>query len=90
MASPLVKYLRWGALTSGVLYGYMHYNTLLKQAEQNKEYQEYRRLENLIAKAKHEYAQLKGAQSNSSVVTDPNSPQFDFEAYLKSVEAESA
>ncbi|KAJ1961441.1 F1F0 ATP synthase subunit e, mitochondrial [Dispira parvispora] len=90
MASPLVKYLRWGALGAGVLYGYTHYNSLLQRADQNKKQEEYDRYERLIAKAKQEYAQLKGAQSSSGVVTDPDSPQFDLEKYLLSLESPKA
>ncbi|KAJ1657672.1 F1F0 ATP synthase subunit e, mitochondrial [Dispira simplex] len=91
MASPLVKYLRWGALGAGVLYGYTHYNSLLKSANEKKKQEEYQRYERLITKAKQEYAQLKAAQSPSSgVVMDPDSPQFDLEKYLLSLESAKA
>ncbi|KAJ1922754.1 F1F0 ATP synthase subunit e, mitochondrial [Tieghemiomyces parasiticus] len=87
MATPLVKYLRWGALTLGVTYGFTHNNALHKKKEQQIQREEYRHKEELIARAKAEYASLKAAQSSSSVITDPENPQFDLEKYLLSVDS---
>ncbi|KAJ1984652.1 F1F0 ATP synthase subunit e, mitochondrial [Dimargaris cristalligena] len=89
MTSPLVKYLRYGALASGLVYGYVHNNTLLQNKGEEAKREEYRHYENLIAKAKNEYAQLKAAQSTAEVISDPENPQFDLEKYLNYVDSSS-
>jgi F-type H+-transporting ATP synthase subunit e len=49
--------------------------------------EEYRRKEQLIAQAKAEYAKRYRPATTGGVITDPDDPNFDLEAFLQHVDA---
>ncbi|KAJ9065680.1 F1F0 ATP synthase subunit e, mitochondrial [Entomophthora muscae] len=81
----LINSLRWGGLVFGVGYGFVHHRTLAKQDALKREHDAIKHKENLIRQAKKEFARKQAALS-SAVVSDPTSPDFDLEKYLKSIE----
>ncbi|KAI9299158.1 hypothetical protein K502DRAFT_361693 [Neoconidiobolus thromboides FSU 785] len=83
--NALLNVLRWGALSGGLFYGYNRHNSLVKLEAKLQAENEYKRKEKLIHDAKVAYAQKKAAQG-SSVVSDPDSPNFDLEKFLLSFE----
>ncbi|RKP10936.1 ATP synthase E chain-domain-containing protein [Thamnocephalis sphaerospora] len=90
MTSPLVRCARWGALGTGIVYGFVHRRSLTRQVAEEKVAAEYARKERLIADAKAEYARLYRPVSTGGVITDPENPAFDLEALLKHAETTQA
>ncbi|KAM0714892.1 hypothetical protein Q7P37_009357 [Cladosporium fusiforme] len=90
MASTGVNVLRWGALTFGVFYGFTHQTALSSRDKIAAEKHDYERKEKLISDAKAAWAKKNApAGSGSGLVTDPNDPKFDLEAYLTQVQKDS-
>ncbi|MCJ1385956.1 hypothetical protein MMC17_009081 [Xylographa soralifera] len=94
MAASGANVLRYSALGSGVFYGFYHQQTLNSHAEQQKLQRKYQTEESLIAKAKAEYTK-KNMPSGSKtagggVISDPDDPKFDLEAYLTMKMADEA
>ena len=57
---------RWSALGVGVVYGIVHRNSLVKQAEHKRQQAEYAYKEELIKEAKAEYQKHKNGSVNAS------------------------
>ncbi|KAG8530848.1 uncharacterized protein KY384_004205 [Bacidia gigantensis] len=77
------------ALGSGVFYGFYHQSTIYARDEQHKKQAEFDHQKSVIDKAKVEWAKKtapKEAVAPGGVISDPNDPKFDLEAYLKSGE----
>ncbi|KAE8215553.1 hypothetical protein CF327_g1195 [Tilletia walkeri] len=83
-SSPVVNVVRYTALVSGIAYGITHRRTLQSRADAAAEKAEYKRKEELIAKAKESYKNRLVAQSagGNGVISDPNDPKFDLEKWL--------
>ncbi|KAI8368261.1 ATP synthase E chain-domain-containing protein [Radiomyces spectabilis] len=94
MVNPAVKNVgRWSALAFGLVYGYTHNASLKKQAEEKQKQAEYRHKEELIEKARLAYAKKQAGPQEPSAPTpatavDFENPDFDFDAYIKQLEAE--
>ncbi|PSS25137.1 hypothetical protein M430DRAFT_133318 [Amorphotheca resinae ATCC 22711] len=91
MASTGLNVARYSALGFGIIYGLYHQAQLSSAAKLAALDREYQHKQSLIEKAKAEYSK-KSQQSNpktGSVVSDPEDSQFDLEAFLNSVAAES-
>ncbi|MCJ1296351.1 hypothetical protein MMC34_007917 [Xylographa carneopallida] len=86
MAASGANVLRYTALGSGVFYGLYHQRTLNAHAEQQSVQRRYRTEESLIAQAKAAYArkEMPGGEKGQGggVISDPDDPKFDLEAYL--------
>ncbi|KAG2183333.1 hypothetical protein INT43_006338 [Umbelopsis isabellina] len=80
---------RWSALGLGVLYGFTHNRSLHKLESKNKVEQEYERKERLIEQARLEYAKKHFKPTSSeALVTDVDSPDFDFEKFIAHLESQ--
>ncbi|KAK5126915.1 hypothetical protein LTR85_008273 [Meristemomyces frigidus] len=93
MASTGVNVMRWGALAFGVFYGFSHQTSLSSQAKATAAQHEYDRKAKLIDQAKAEFKKKTMPQDSKTqgggIITDPNDPKFDLEAYLTQVQAQS-
>lgn len=71
--------LRWGVLTTGVVYGFTHNRTLQARAAESARHEAFARRERLIADARAEYARLhpRPAPAAGAPTTDVDSPDFD-------------
>jgi len=82
----VVNVLRWSALGFGVFYGVYHQASISSREKLNKINAEYKHKEDLIAKAKAEWAKktapASAKTSDGGLITDFNDPKFDLEAYL--------
>ncbi|KAK7725047.1 F1F0 ATP synthase subunit e, mitochondrial [Botryosphaeria dothidea] len=84
MASTGVNVLRWSALGLGLFYGVYHQAKISSKDKADAINREYQRKEDLIKKAKEEYhKKTSPPQPGSGLITDPEHPDFDLEAYLK-------
>ncbi|MCJ1412005.1 hypothetical protein MMC19_006097 [Ptychographa xylographoides] len=94
MAASGANVLRYSALGCGILYGFYHQRTLNNQAHLNDLTRKYKAEESLIAKAKAEYTKKTMPKDSKTaggdVISDPNDPKFDLEAYLTMKMAEQA
>ncbi|EGD72230.1 hypothetical protein PTSG_00250 [Salpingoeca rosetta] len=82
--SPTVKFCRWALLVTGVVYGASHHSTLAKREAAAKKAQE-------AQEAKKQKAQkAQAASSTNDLEMDPNSPNFDLEKVLLSLEKQEA
>ncbi|KAI8997879.1 ATP synthase E chain-domain-containing protein [Pilobolus umbonatus] len=79
---------RWSALAFGLFYGYTHNISLQNQAEKKKIEAEYHHKERLIEQARLAYAKKQVAATTApvEVVLDVESPDFDFEKFIKQYE----
>ncbi|KAF2806713.1 uncharacterized protein BDZ99DRAFT_523287 [Mytilinidion resinicola] len=85
-----VNVLRWSALGLGVFYGFTHQVSLSSREKLDKINREYKHKEDLIAKAKAEWAKKTAPTTASGdLITDPENPKFDLEAYLTVKAAET-
>jgi len=92
MATPTVNILRWSFLTLGILYGFSHQRTLYKQQATHEAKQKYEKKEALITLAKAEYQKslLPPDQRGDNVISNPDDPKFDLEAFLINIAADDA
>ncbi|KAH8701076.1 ATP synthase E chain-domain-containing protein [Talaromyces proteolyticus] len=90
MASQGVNVLRYSALLGGLFYGVWHQSSLNTQAKEAEKQREYHHKESLIQKAKAEWARKTAppVETKSGLITDPNDPKFDLEAFLLAKAAE--
>ncbi|WFD40042.1 F1F0 ATP synthase subunit e, mitochondrial [Malassezia japonica] len=81
--SPVVNVVRYSALIGGIGYGILHRRTLQKEFDERILKKEQKVQDDLIKKAKEEYAKLQAAKApvapSSTVVTNPDDPNFDLE-----------
>ncbi|KAF2147804.1 hypothetical protein K461DRAFT_283392 [Myriangium duriaei CBS 260.36] len=93
MASSGVNVLRWSALGFGLIYGIYHQSSIKSTDRTNAVRAEYERKEKLITEAKAAYTKRNMPQdkltAGGNLITDPEDPKFDLEAYLQSKAAES-
>ncbi|KAK6504125.1 hypothetical protein TWF506_002335 [Arthrobotrys conoides] len=91
MATPAGNILRWSFLGFGALYGFQHQRTLYKQEAEHHAKQEWDRKEKLIQQAKAEYQKsLLPPDQRNNVISNPDDPKFDLEAYLVNLAASDA
>ncbi|KAI4153185.1 MAG: hypothetical protein LQ340_002471 [Diploschistes diacapsis] len=85
MASSGVNVLRWSTLVLGIFYGVYHQSALTSQQKAHQTQRKFDKEESMIAQAKAEWLKKTRPQAvgkDGNVVTDPNDPKFDLEAYL--------
>ncbi|KAI6246812.1 ATP synthase subunit e, mitochondrial [Erysiphe necator] len=86
MASTGVNVLRYSVLGAGLIYGFLHQSKLSSASKLSAINKNYQYQQDLINKAKMEYAKRNLPSSSSSnsfdARLDPNDSQFDFEAFL--------
>ncbi|CRG92161.1 hypothetical protein PISL3812_09217 [Talaromyces islandicus] len=89
MASQGVNVLRYSALLGGLFYGAWHQATLNTQAKDAEKDREYKHKESLIQQAKAEWLRKNPPPPKpTGLVTDPEDPRFDLEAFLVAKAAE--
>ncbi|KIW22631.1 uncharacterized protein PV07_10910 [Cladophialophora immunda] len=88
-----VNVLRWSALIGGIFYGFSHQRTINAHTAAAREKAEYDHKAELIQKAKLEWAKKtlppQSKTGSGDIITDPNDKNFDLEAYLTKLSAES-
>ncbi|OCT49417.1 ATP synthase subunit e, mitochondrial [Cladophialophora carrionii] len=85
-----VNVLRWSALVAGIFYGFTHQRTITARNAAAHQKAEYDHKAELISKAKAEWAKKNlPPQSKTASGDDPNDKNFDLEAYLTKLQAES-
>ncbi|OQE31479.1 hypothetical protein PENSTE_c001G09400 [Penicillium steckii] len=93
MASQGVNVLRYSALVAGLVYGVYHQSSLNSQAKRTEIEHEYTRKERLIEQAKAEWRKKTQPQETktqaSGLITDPENPKFDLEAFLQAKAVEN-
>ncbi|KAL3475361.1 ATP synthase E chain-domain-containing protein [Aspergillus californicus] len=83
-AAQGVNVLRYSALVAGLFYGFYHQSSITASIKRADADREYSRQERLINQAKAEWKKKTQPQDNSSgVISDPENPKFDLEAFLK-------
>ncbi|PWN30743.1 hypothetical protein BDZ90DRAFT_229741 [Jaminaea rosea] len=88
-ASPVVNVVRYSALLGGIGYGIVRRRSLQAREDKRFEAAEWKRQEDLINRAKEAYKEslrVKVAAKESGVVSDPDSPNFDLEKFLGSLD----
>ncbi|CEH18734.1 ATPase, F0 complex, subunit E, mitochondrial [Ceraceosorus bombacis] len=86
-ASPALNVARYGALIGGIGYGIVHKRTLQKREDQRAVQAELKHLRESQSKAEKEKdAAILASIRGGGVVSDPDSPSFDLEKYLSSLE----
>ncbi|KAJ6120306.1 hypothetical protein N7523_004586 [Penicillium sp. IBT 18751x] len=87
MASQGVNVFRYSALVAGIVYGVYHQSSLNSIAKRTEIEHEYARKERLIEQAKAEWKKKtqpqEVPQQSTGLITDPENPKFDLEAFLK-------
>ncbi|KAL9069527.1 MAG: hypothetical protein Q9161_005445 [Pseudevernia consocians] len=78
--------LRYAALLTGAGYGFYHQASIAAQTKMAHIDREFENQASLVAKAKAEWAK-KTMPKEGGVISDPNDPKFDLEAYLTLSEA---
>ncbi|EME49370.1 hypothetical protein DOTSEDRAFT_119772, partial [Dothistroma septosporum NZE10] len=84
-----VQVLRWGALVFGVFYGFSHQQAITSRDKAAAAQHEWDRKQNLINEAKKQFAEKHSKKSGDGVITNPEDPKFDLEAYFKKVAEEN-
>ncbi|KAK0347423.1 F1F0 ATP synthase subunit e, mitochondrial [Friedmanniomyces endolithicus] len=89
MASSGVNLLRWSALAVGVFYGFSHQNAIHSRDKKAVTQHEWDRKAQIIDQAKAEWKKRNDPDSgkDNGVISDPENPKFDLEAYLNDVHA---
>ncbi|GHJ89492.1 hypothetical protein NliqN6_5894 [Naganishia liquefaciens] len=88
--SPTVTVARYSALAFGIIYGIVHQSTLQAKYDENKATKAQARRAHLIEEARAAYAKKKADEAAgitkkaSTLVTDPESPDFDLEKLVNS------
>ncbi|WFD22909.1 F1F0 ATP synthase subunit e, mitochondrial [Malassezia equina] len=89
--SPVVNIVRYSALVGGIAYGVLHRRSLQAKYDEHIRSKAVKQQEDLIKKAKEEYAKLQAAKApapsaNDAVVFNPEDPNFNLDkviAYLE-------
>ncbi|WVN89939.1 uncharacterized protein L203_105169 [Cryptococcus depauperatus CBS 7841] len=85
MATPTQNVVRWSALLFGVTYGIFHQSTLQDKYDKQKVNNQLAHRAHLIEEARKAYAAKKvAASTDSSLITDPENPNFDLEKVIES------
>ncbi|KAI0899325.1 ATP synthase subunit E [Annulohypoxylon nitens] len=84
-----VNVLRYSALALGVFYGFTHQRSISAAQRATAAQKEYEHKQQLIEKAKAEYAKSKNptlqTTEKSALDQDPADPKFDLEAYFNAL-----
>ncbi|KAF9111393.1 hypothetical protein BGX27_005004 [Mortierella sp. AM989] len=78
--NPVRNVARWSALVFGVVYGYVHHNSLVSLEHKRAEVIKSENRNRLIAQAKAEWS--KKHTPAGGIITDPENPNFDLEKLL--------
>ncbi|KAF9167349.1 hypothetical protein BGX21_000103 [Mortierella sp. AD011] len=78
--NPVRNVARWSALAFGLVYGYVHHNSLVALEHNRADQIKAENRERLIAQAKAEWS--KKNTPSGGVITDPENPNFDLEKLL--------
>ncbi|KAJ5286837.1 hypothetical protein N7478_002523 [Penicillium angulare] len=93
-SSQGVNVLRYSALVAGLVYGVYHQSSISSAAKRADIDHEYTRKERLIEQAKAEWKKRSQPQEintqASGLITDPENPKFDLEAFLQAKATESS
>ncbi|PSR78861.1 ATP synthase subunit E [Coniella lustricola] len=93
-ATSGVNVLRYSALAFGVFYGFTHQRSINAASRVAAEKREYEHKQQLIEKAKAEFAKKNSPASTTSTTgglnQDPMSPNFDMEAFFDALSKEKA
>ncbi|TFK42028.1 ATP synthase E chain-domain-containing protein [Crucibulum laeve] len=89
MVSSTVNVVRYSALVSGIAYGWYHRRTLQAAHTQHKVEQAVHDRERLVAEAKKAWKTKQEAVNDTTLVTDPEDPQFDLEKLIAKWEKSS-
>ncbi|KAF3061507.1 putative mitochondrial f0 subunit e protein [Daldinia childiae] len=88
-----VNVLRYSALALGVFYGFTHQRSINATQRVAAAKKEYEHKQQLIEKARAEYARSKNpalaASEKSPLNQDPMDPNFDLEAYFNALAAQN-
>jgi len=86
MSASGANVLRYSALGAGIFYGIYHQRSLNSHFKMNDLARKYQAEESLIAKAKAEYTRKSlpkdSLTEGEKVISDPDDPKFDLEAFL--------
>ncbi|KAL7342973.1 hypothetical protein BJY59DRAFT_688269 [Rhodotorula toruloides] len=85
LSLPTPQVVRYTALASGIVYGIVHRKTLQERFDKTAAEKEVQQRAHWLEEAKKAWEAQK-LQGKSGVVTDPEAPNFDLEALLKSYE----
>ncbi|KKY31682.1 putative mitochondrial f0 subunit e [Diaporthe ampelina] len=92
-ATSGVNVLRYSALTFGVFYGFSHQRSINASNRVASEKREYEHKQQLIQKAKEEFAKKKNpaplSSTSGGLNQDPMSSNFDLEEYFNALVKES-
>ncbi|MBW0506116.1 hypothetical protein O181_045831 [Austropuccinia psidii MF-1] len=81
--SATINVARYSALTAGIFYGIIHRRSLQSQHDKHQYQAEVHKREVWVEEAKKAWKSQQLAKlTGGSVVTDPESPSFDLEAFL--------
>ncbi|KAF9111793.1 hypothetical protein BGX27_004421 [Mortierella sp. AM989] len=78
--NPVRNVARWSALATGLVYGFVHHNSLTAKEHNRAEQLKIEHRDQLISKAKAEWVKMN--TPSGGVVTDPENPNFDLEKVL--------
>ncbi|KAF9185242.1 hypothetical protein BGZ51_002766 [Haplosporangium sp. Z 767] len=78
--NPIRNVARWSALTAGLVYGYVHHQSLTTMEHKRAEEIKAENRARLIAQAKTEWVKMN--TPTGGVDMDPESPNFDLEKVL--------
>ncbi|RKU43790.1 hypothetical protein DL546_005252 [Coniochaeta pulveracea] len=86
-SSSAVNVLRYSALGAGIFYGFYHQRKINQTIHAKHAEQEYKHKQELIEKARAEFAKSKSpvkteSKGDSALNQDPMDPKFDVESYL--------
>lgn len=89
--SPVVNVVRYSALVGGIAYGILHRRSLQAKYDEHVHHKAVKQQEDLIKKAKEEYAKLQAAKApapsaSDAVVFNPEDPRFDLDKVLAYLE----
>ncbi|KAI8958350.1 ATP synthase E chain-domain-containing protein [Daldinia sp. FL1419] len=88
-----VNVLRYSALAFGVFYGFTHQRSINASQRAAAAKKEYEHKQQLIEKARAEYARSKNpataSSENGPLNQDPMGPNFDLEAYFNALAAQN-
>ncbi|KAL9079393.1 MAG: hypothetical protein Q9159_007724 [Coniocarpon cinnabarinum] len=73
---------RYSALAGGVVYGFMHQRSLNSAGEAAQEKHDYDHKQHQIESAKRAWQDRVNPPKTDGVISDPESPQFDFEKWI--------
>ncbi|KAG0267349.1 hypothetical protein BG011_006766 [Mortierella polycephala] len=80
VVNPVRNVARWSALTFGLVYGYVHHDSLVALEHNRSEQIKAENRDRLVSQAKAEWS--KKHTPAGGIITDPDHPDFDLEKML--------